>query len=275
MILTLMGLDMQFMEYEKLKTASTSSIKREDLPDEFSIEAFRTVDEFIRKTKNMELECVMYFDYITGEILKFAMGEIDNVSIDFEEGEFENHHVASIYNHPKGVFSPPSGKNFGILLREFEKYELIVSFDNFWILKAKLVDEKLNLDLKIYSDLIFESCFDFAKRKYDDVEKANDICEIMYGVMLLNYINDKNINDIQLTKKEYITMPIESINQTARYNCRKKITDPEEIRKIEERIADPYTLTGIDKLRVFHEMMGLEFDENIFEKIIEEYGLDD
>ena len=63
--------------------------------------------------------------------------------------------------------------------------------------------------------------------------------------------------------------------KSAEYSCIKKPTTPEEIREIEERIADPYTLTGIDKLRAFHEMMGLEFDENIFEKIIEEYGRDD
>lgn len=58
------------------------------------------------------------------------------------------------------------------------------------------------------------------------------------------------------------------------YSCIKKPTTPEEIKEIEDRIADSYTLTGKDKLRAFYELKGLEFDENIFEKIIEEYGLD-
>ena len=34
----------------------------------------------------------------------------------FEDGEFDGKNVASIHNHPADVFSPPSGKNFGILM---------------------------------------------------------------------------------------------------------------------------------------------------------------
>ena len=69
-------------------------------------------------------------------------------------------------------------------------------------------------------------------------------------------------------------MTIKSSSHVIEYSCRKKPT-PEEIKKIEERIADPYTLTGKDKLRAFHEWMGWDFDEDIFEKIIQEYSLDD
>lgn len=59
------------------------------------------------------------------------------------------------------------------------------------------------------------------------------------------------------------------------YSCTKMPSTPEELKAIDDRIADPYTLTGKDKLRAFHEMQGLEFDENIFEKIIEEHHLND
>lgn len=59
------------------------------------------------------------------------------------------------------------------------------------------------------------------------------------------------------------------------YSCTKIPSTPEEIKEIEDRIADPYTLTGKDKLRALYEMQGLEFDENIFEKIIEEHHLDE
>ena len=55
----------------------------------------------------------------------------------------------------------------------------------------------------------------------------------------------------------------------------KSLQPPEEIKEIEDRIADPYTLTGKDRLRALYKMQGLEFDENIFEKIIEEYHLDE
>ena len=51
--------------------------------------------------------------------------------------EFEDNYVASIHNHPSIVYSPPSGKNFGILLRDFEDYELVVGPNELWVLKAK------------------------------------------------------------------------------------------------------------------------------------------
>lgn len=70
-------------------------------------------------------------------------------------------------------------------------------------------------------------------------------------------------------------MTINTNEKVANFSCRKKPRTPEELRIIDERIADHYTLSGIDRLRAFHQMMGLEFDENIFDKIIEEYSLDD
>ena len=65
------------------------------------------------------------------------------------------------------------------------------------------------------------------------------------------------------------------MNTEVIYSCTKIPSTPEEIKEIEDRIADPYTLTGKDRLRALYEMQGLEFDENIFEKIIEEYHLDE
>ena len=58
------------------------------------------------------------------------------------------------------------------------------------------------------------------------------------------------------------------------YSCMGKPSTPEEIREIQERIANPYTLTGKDRLKAFYELKGLEFDEDIFEKIIMEHFSD-
>ena len=58
---------------------------------------------------------------------------------------------------------------------------------------------------------------------------------------------------------------------TAFYSCRKKPSSSEHD-EIKARIADPYTLTGIDKLRAFYQLQGLEFDEEIFDRIIREYS---
>jgi len=44
---------------------------------------------------------------------------------------------------------------------------------------------------------------EYCDRLYSDNTKSEDMCDLIYGVTLLNYINDKNINDIQLIKKVY------------------------------------------------------------------------
>ena len=176
--------------YEKLEKDKKISIKLEDLPEEFTSESFETIVEFIQKTKNLEYECIMYFDYVSGQILKVATGEINEVKIRFKDGEFEGFNVASIHNHPQGVYSPPSDKNFTILMRDFEDYELIVGQSGLWILKAKGVDFQLNLDLKLSALMILNSCQEYTKNKYP-YPQSNKICDIMYGVMLSNYINDK------------------------------------------------------------------------------------
>ena len=201
LLVNLMNIGHDFEDYKKLKIHDVASIKPVELPSEFGESAFKTVDEFIKKTHYLDCEWVIHFDYVTGEILKCKKGGNDNVSLNFKECEFDGHHVASIHNHPVDVYSPPSGNNFGILLRSFEDFELIMGFGCFWILKAIGVDEILNMELKFYADLLLDSCQDYCKKKYGNNEKAYDVCDIMYGVMLSNYINDKNINHIQLTKR--------------------------------------------------------------------------
>ena len=54
----------------------------------------------------------------------------------------------------------------------------------------------------------------------------------------------------------------------AEFESFRKITNPEERNKIRENIGNPHTLTGMDRLRAFYERMGLEFDEETFEKMI-------
>lgn len=202
-LISKINLDENFEKYDKLELCDVPSIVPSDLPKEFSFSAFKTVDEFIRKTKNLDYEYLIYFDYCTGEILKCVEGIGEKVIAEYDINEFNGKHVASLHNHPDDVFSPPSGKNFGILLRDFEDFELIAGSDSLWILKAKGVNIGLNVELKVYADLLLDSCQDFCRKKYGDDSRALDVCDVMYGVMLSNYINDKNINHIQLTKMEY------------------------------------------------------------------------
>lgn len=48
-------------------------------------------------------------------------------------------------------------------------------------------------------------------------------------------------------------MTIELNGSIAEYSCRKKPSTPEDYKKIQDRIDDPYTLTGMDKLRAVYE----------------------
>ena len=137
-----------FEKYKKLQIKDVPSIKPGDLPNEFCDNAFNIVDEFIRKTSGCDKEILIYFDYFSGEIIECVIGDFDNVSFEVNGDDRIRKNICSIHNHPKEVFSPPSGKNFGILMREYEDYELIASESELWILKAKGVNERLNIDLK-------------------------------------------------------------------------------------------------------------------------------
>ena len=134
---------------------------------------------------------------------------------------------------------------------------MIVSFENFWILKAKGIHENLVNQMNIASEVLFNSSLEKCSSRYDDIGIINKMCDIIYGNELLKYINNKNITDIQLTKKEYVSMEFNSI---AQYNCRKWITDPEEIRLAREREQDPNILSGKDRIYAFYKMMGMEID---------------
>lgn len=74
-------------------------------------------------------------------------------------------------------------------------------------------------------------------------------------------INDENINKL----KGGLTMTVE-------YACRRKITDPYELRKIDERINDPNILTGKEAMVAFFEMMGMDSD---LSEIFDRYEGDD
>lgn len=260
MLVSMLGNDSAHEKYEKLKLEYNVSIKKECLPDEFGENAFKTVDEFVKKTFNLNYECLLYFDYVTGQIILCAIGKSDKVYVNYDNFEFDNFHVASIHNHPSNVFSPPSAKNFNILGRIFEDYELIASKDALWILKAKGNHKNLVNEFKIAANTFFNAIFDNCANRYNDMEMINRMCDVKYGNQLLKYINDKNINGIQLTKTEYVFVKTQPIDQTIEFNCRKWITDPEAIRLARERENDPNILSGKDVIYAFYRMMGMEID---------------
>ncbi|MEE0934635.1 MAG: hypothetical protein U0L42_03085 [Methanobrevibacter sp.] len=195
--------DNDLEKYLKLGITSSASIKKSDLPSEFSDNAFKVVNEFIQKTIDLNYEILIFFDYDSGEILQCKIGEINKVKIELKENEFNGHNVASIHNHHKSVYTPPSPQNFSIFQRNFEDYELIAGWNGLWILKGKVKDEKLYFELKIISKSLFNLAFNYSKTKSENIQEIEDICDEKYGYLLSTYINNKNINKIQLNKKEY------------------------------------------------------------------------
>ena len=256
-------------KYNKLKTHDFPSIKKEELPEEFSDLAFKTIDIFIKKTFKLDYECVIYFDYMTGEILRCSIGKTDEVKIDFKKDEFEGQHVASIHNHPLNVFSPPSGKIFGIFAREFEDYELISGSDGLWILESKGTYKYLIDEMNIITEIFFNSSLEKCANKYHDEKIIKKIVNLIYGNQISKYINDKNIKGIQLTKKEYVNMEELGI-ETAEYTAFRKDMDTAIIRLARERERNPTLLSGKDRIYAAYKMMGMEIDyDEIFPELDE------
>lgn len=132
--------DKEFEKYRHLPIDwSVSSITSDDLPGEFSSKAVKTVDMFRRKTFNLDCECMIYFDIDSGNIVScnFSDEGNDNVRGIIFPNLLKDMHIASLHNHPREYFSPPSGKNFEMLGLEFEEYELILSENELWILESK------------------------------------------------------------------------------------------------------------------------------------------
>ena len=151
--------------------------------------AVKLVDLFRKKTINLDYECLMYFDYTTGELIYCFIGDEDEIKDIIDENQFEGKHIASIHNHPKDYLSAPSGDNFQILDLEFEDYELISGFDGLWIIEAKGNIEN--------SSEIKEEIWDF----YDDFLEKRFSIEF-YEDFLINYLTNNN-NNISITKKEF------------------------------------------------------------------------
>ena len=80
---------------------------------------------------------------------------------------------------------------------------MVAGEDGLWILEGKLKNEKIYLELKMISKYLFDLALTYSKTKCENIREIENICDKEYGKLLLNYINNKNMNEIQLTKKEY------------------------------------------------------------------------
>ena len=67
-------------------------------------------DLYLIKIINLNYEILLLFDYKTGEILKYKIGEKNIVKLNFKDNEFSKHNIATIHNHTKEMYTPPSTK---------------------------------------------------------------------------------------------------------------------------------------------------------------------
>ena len=109
-VCSLLNVGPDFEEYNNLENKDVAVIKKEDLPEEFTDMAYETVVDFIQKTRCLDKEWALFFDYVTGEIVKCVKGKENEVRIDFEDINFEGSHVSSIHNHPISAFRHHLGK---------------------------------------------------------------------------------------------------------------------------------------------------------------------
>lgn len=135
--------DEDWIRYKVLMVdKSLKSIDFSDLPDEFCDESCKLIDEFRRKTVKLEEEGMLYFDYMTCEVIYCWQGKVGESGGGFDRRNFDGRHIASLHSHPIGYYSFPSPENFDILENEFEDYEIITSIDTFWIVEFKYAVEK-------------------------------------------------------------------------------------------------------------------------------------
>jgi hypothetical protein len=111
-------------------------------------------------------------------------------------------HIASIHNHPKQFYSPPSGKNFQMLGFDFEDFELILSEEELWILESCEViftDEEIEKIRKKANDY-FKQAYDEVNQDFEKGYQVADNVGNRYGDYLINYLNNYSEN-IKLTRR--------------------------------------------------------------------------
>ena len=111
-------------------------------------------------------------------------------------------HIASIHNHPDQYYSPPSGKNFQMLGFDFEDFELVISFNELWILESQqevFSDEDIE-EIRQQADNLFHLSYDKVNKDFEMGYEVIDNVNYKYGDYLLNYLNNYS-DTIKLTRR--------------------------------------------------------------------------
>ena len=198
--------DTDYSKYRHLPINwSIAPVTKECLPDEFSPQAVKTVDMFRRKTVDLSYECMIYFDYTTGEIVSCNFSDeltLNRVQSVIYPHLLRNMDIASIHNHPVSYGAPPSGKNFEMLGLKFEDFELISSKKELWILESreKVFSDEEIADLRRNVEEFYDLVAADIHLEFGEDYTVMDTFNKRYGNLLLNYLND-NLDNIKLTRR--------------------------------------------------------------------------
>lgn len=184
---------------------SISPITKDDLPDEFSPQAVKTVDMFRRKTVDLPHECMIYFDYISGEIVacsfsdEYSFNKVQSLIYTYLIKDMA---IASIHNHPLQYGPQPSSKNFEMLGLDFEEFEIISSKGELWILESRDVifdDDEIN-GIRNHINEYYDSISQEVNSEFDEGFLVIDNFNKRYGDFLLAYLNNE-FDNIKLTRR--------------------------------------------------------------------------
>lgn len=196
-------------EYERYRHLpidwSISPITKDDLPAEFSDKAVKTVDMFRKKTHDLNVECMIYFDIETGNIVSCNFADDDapgHVSGAIYPNFLKGMHIASAHNHPIKYGSPPSGKNFEMLQHDFEEFEIVLSQRELWVLESKteVFDESFVNEIRKDLDEGLQAILDEICEDFDEGYLVLDNLNEKYGNFLLCYLNNR-LDNIKLTRR--------------------------------------------------------------------------
>ena len=92
--------------------------------------------------------------------------------------------------------------------------------------------------------------------------------------MLSNFINDKKLNNIQLTKKEYTAMTNNQKTDVIEFEHFESISKMEDLRLIQDFIKNPYLDVNKVKITEFFAKMGVEVNANELADAMHKYSHD-
>ena len=127
-------------------------------------------------------------------------------------------------------------------------------------MKAKGVHDDIIDDVRkasLFCYIVTLSQCESSDNNIDAIYKCEDD---VYGRMLSNYINNKNINDIQLIKKEYGSMADDSKIEIAEFEDFESVSNPEDLLLIREFIENPDLEENKEKITRFFANMNVEIN---------------